>query len=68
MAKLIVHGGDRAEAVRRLGDALRHCEVRGVANTLSLHRQIVGDAGFAAGGMRTSFLDEFLAAAAGAAA
>jgi acetyl-CoA carboxylase biotin carboxylase subunit len=66
MAKLIVHGGDRPAAVRRLGLALRHCEIRGVANTLSLHREIVGDAGFAAGGMRTSFLDGFLAARAAA--
>jgi acetyl-CoA carboxylase biotin carboxylase subunit len=66
MAKLIVHGRDRAAAVHRLGLALRHCEISGVANTLSLHREIVGDAGFAAGGMRTSFLDGFLAARAAA--
>jgi acetyl-CoA carboxylase biotin carboxylase subunit len=68
MAKLIVHGGDRPAAVRRLAEALRHCEIQGVANTLSLHREIVADAAFAAGGMRTSFLDGFLAARAAAGA
>jgi acetyl-CoA carboxylase biotin carboxylase subunit len=67
MAKLIVHGGDRPAAVCRLRLALRHCEIRGVANTISLHREIVGDAEFAAGGMRTSFLDRFLDARAAAA-
>jgi acetyl-CoA carboxylase biotin carboxylase subunit len=67
MAKLIVHDSDRTAAVRRLRLALRHSEIRGVANTLSLHREIVGDGEFAAGGMRTSFLERFLAQRAAAA-
>jgi acetyl-CoA carboxylase biotin carboxylase subunit len=62
LAKLIVHGSDRAAAVRLLAGALGRCEIHGVANTLALHRELAGDTQFAAGGMRTAFLERFLAA------
>ena len=67
LAKLVVHGGDRAAALRRLADALRVCEIRGVANTLPLHREIAADAQFALGAVHTGWLEPFLAARAGGA-
>jgi len=61
MAKIIVHGATRAAALGRLADALRHSTIRGVANTLSLHRAIIADPPFAAGGLHTGYLERFLA-------
>jgi acetyl-CoA carboxylase biotin carboxylase subunit len=62
MAKLIVHGADRPAAVKALAAALERCEIRGVASTLGLHRELAADARFAAGGVHTGFLERFLAA------
>jgi acetyl-CoA carboxylase biotin carboxylase subunit len=62
MAKIIVHGADRLAALRRLQAALAASTLEGVPNTLGLHRAIAEDAGFAAGGMDTGFLERFLAA------
>jgi len=61
MAKIIVHGHDRPAAVRRLSQALRHSTIRGVANTLGLHRAIADDGAFGIGGVHTGFLEGFLA-------
>jgi acetyl-CoA carboxylase biotin carboxylase subunit len=61
MAKIIVHGDDRAAALGRLGHVLRHSTIRGVANTLPLQRAIIADPIFAAGGMHTGYLEQFLA-------
>ena len=56
LAKLIVTGADRAEAVGRLRRALAGCEIGGVATNLPLLAALAGDAGFAAGGVDTGFL------------
>jgi acetyl-CoA carboxylase biotin carboxylase subunit len=61
MAKIIVHGADRPAALRRLAAALAASTIRGVPNTLDLHRAIVQDDEFAAGGVDTGFLERFLA-------
>jgi acetyl-CoA carboxylase biotin carboxylase subunit len=60
LAKLIVSGRDRAEAVTRMRDALARCEIGGVATTLGLHAELVASGEFAAGGMETTCLDQFL--------
>jgi acetyl-CoA carboxylase biotin carboxylase subunit len=60
LAKLIVSGRDRAEAVTRMRDALARCEIGGVATTLGLHAELVASDEFAAGGMDTTCLDQFL--------
>jgi acetyl-CoA carboxylase, biotin carboxylase subunit len=60
LAKLVVSGRDRAEAVTRMRAALARCEIGGVATTLGLHAQLVGSDEFAAGGMETTCLDQFL--------
>ncbi len=56
IAKLIVHGADRAEAVRRLAAALAEYEVAGVQTNLGLLRAVAGHADFAAGTFDTGFI------------
>ncbi|HSD75283.1 MAG TPA: acetyl/propionyl/methylcrotonyl-CoA carboxylase subunit alpha [Steroidobacteraceae bacterium] len=58
LAKLIVHGPDRETAVRRLGHALRECEVVGVATNLSLLRALSAHERFQAADLHTGFIDE----------
>ena len=63
LAKLIVHGRDRGEALQRLQRALSVCLVEGVETNLALHRAIVQDRAFRRGGVDTAFLPAFLESA-----
>ena len=56
LAKLVVSGPSRAQALARLRGALARCEIEGVATTLGLHAALAADAEFAAGGVGTDFL------------
>ncbi|MBR0664496.1 acetyl-CoA carboxylase biotin carboxylase subunit [Roseomonas hellenica] len=56
IAKLIVHGADRAEALRRLDTALGGYEIAGPATNLGLLRRIISHPDFAAGGVDTGFI------------
>ena len=56
IAKLIVHGPDRATAVRRLATALEAYEVVGVATNLGLLRVIAGSPAFLAADLDTGFI------------
>ena len=56
VAKLIVHGEDRAHAVARMRRALAEMEVEGIHTTLPLHRRIMESAEFLAGGFDTGFI------------
>ncbi len=56
LAKLVVSGPSRAEALARLRGALARCEIGGVATTLGVHAALAADAEFAAGGVATDFL------------
>jgi pyruvate carboxylase subunit A len=58
IAKLIVHGSDRAEAIARAGRALREFVVAGPATTISFHRAILDNPDFRAGKLSTGFIDE----------
>jgi acetyl-CoA carboxylase, biotin carboxylase subunit len=60
LAKLVVTGASRAEALARLRGALARCEIGGVATTLPLHAALAGDAEFAAGGVATEYLARWL--------
>jgi len=60
LAKLIVCGRDRAEAVARMRGALARCEIAGVATTIGLHAELSATRDFAAGGVDTGYLDRFL--------
>ena len=58
VAKLIVHGSDRAEAIARAGRALREFVVVGPATTISYHRAILEHADFRAGNLSTRFIED----------
>ena len=60
LAKLIVSGPRRAEALARLRGALARCEIGGVATTLGMHAALAADAEFAEGGVATDFLAGWL--------
>jgi acetyl-CoA carboxylase biotin carboxylase subunit len=60
IAKLIVHGCDRAEAIAKMERALSQFVVQGVETSISLHQEIFQDAGFRAGKFDTGFMERFL--------
>ena len=62
IAKLIVHGVDRAEAIARMERALSQFVVQGIETSISLHQEIFADEGFRAGEFDTKFMERFLAA------
>jgi acetyl-CoA carboxylase biotin carboxylase subunit len=61
IAKLIVHGHDRAEAIAKMERALSQFVVRGIETTIPLHQAIFADPGFRAGQFDTKFMEQFLA-------
>ena len=60
LAKLVVHGRDRGEALTALAHALRDCRIEGVQTNLALHRAIVAHEDFIRGGVDTRFLPALL--------
>jgi acetyl-CoA carboxylase biotin carboxylase subunit len=62
IAKLIVHGCDRAEAIAKMERALSQFVVQGVETSITLHQEIFQDSGFRAGEFDTGFMERFLAA------
>jgi acetyl-CoA carboxylase biotin carboxylase subunit len=60
IAKLIVRGKDRTEAVSRMARALEMFIVEGVFTTIPLHRRILADSDFRAGNVNTTFIERFL--------
>jgi acetyl-CoA carboxylase biotin carboxylase subunit len=66
IAKLIVHGRDRTEAMAKMERALSQFIVRGVQTSISLHQAILADKGFRAGVFDTGFMEQFLASRAAA--
>ena len=61
IAKLIVHGRDRAEAIAKMERALSQFVVRGIETSIPLHQAIFADPGFRAGHFDTKFMEQFLA-------
>jgi acetyl-CoA/propionyl-CoA carboxylase biotin carboxyl carrier protein len=55
-AKLIVRGGDREEALARLGRSLAEFRVEGISTTLPFFRAIVADETFVSGDYTTGFV------------
>ena len=62
IAKLIVKGRDRAEAVGRMKRALEMFVIEGIKTSIPLHRKIFADPDFSAGKFDTHFVERFLAA------
>jgi acetyl-CoA carboxylase, biotin carboxylase subunit len=57
LAKLIVWGPDRAQAIRRMQRALDELAVLGVATNQGFHRRLLADPAFQAGDIDIQFLD-----------
>ncbi len=62
IAKLIVHGASREDALQRMRLALDELQVDGIATNLPLHREIVRDAEFETGGVDIHHLERWLRA------
>ena len=62
IAKLVVHGNDREEAIARMQRALDQFIVRGIETSIDLHKGIFQDPDFRAGKFDTQFMERFLAA------
>jgi acetyl-CoA carboxylase biotin carboxylase subunit len=60
IAKLIVKGRDRTEAVGRMKRALEMFVIEGIKTSIPLHRRIVADSRFVAGNYNTHFIDRLV--------
>jgi acetyl-CoA carboxylase biotin carboxylase subunit len=61
IAKIIVHGRDRQEAIARMRRTLEMTVVEGINTTIPLHLRILNDPDFVAGKLNTGFMERFLA-------
>ncbi len=59
IAKLIVHGKDRAEAMQRMARALEMFIIEGISTSIPLQERILSDADFRAGNFDTQFLNRY---------
>ena len=62
VAKLIVHGHDRPDAIRRLRAALADAPLLGPANNARFVHDLLGHARFAGAALHTTLIDEWAAA------
>ncbi|MFC7607479.1 acetyl-CoA carboxylase biotin carboxylase subunit [Teichococcus aestuarii] len=60
VAKLVVHGKTRAEAIARMRRALSEMVVDGIKTTLPLHQRIMDDAQFQSGDYTIHWLERFV--------
>ncbi|RRQ23787.1 acetyl-CoA carboxylase biotin carboxylase subunit [Guyparkeria sp. SCN-R1] len=60
IGKLITHAGDREAAIRRMHGALEEMLIDGIKTNIPLHRELMMDANFIAGGMDIHFLHKRL--------
>jgi acetyl-CoA carboxylase biotin carboxylase subunit len=58
LAKVIVHGDDRAQALARGRRALTELEIEGVATTRELFLEILAEPDFRAGRTTTAYLEQ----------
>jgi acetyl-CoA carboxylase, biotin carboxylase subunit len=61
IAKIIVHGRDRQEAIARMKRTLEMTVIEGIKTTIPLHLRILADPDFVAGKLSTSFMERLLA-------
>ena len=60
IAKIIVHGRDRQEAVARMKRTLEMTVIEGIKTNIPMHLKILAEADFVAGKLSTSFMERFL--------
>ncbi|XP_075056067.1 propionyl-CoA carboxylase alpha chain, mitochondrial [Mixophyes fleayi] len=58
ISKLVTHGSNRAEALKRMEDALDNYVIRGVTHNIPLLREIITHSRFIKGDITTKFLPE----------
>jgi acetyl-CoA carboxylase biotin carboxylase subunit len=58
LAKVIVHGRDRSEAIVRMKRALREFVIEGIKTTIPYFLKILDDPDFLSGNVNTNFLDK----------
>jgi acetyl-CoA carboxylase, biotin carboxylase subunit len=61
IAKIIVHGRDRQEAIARMKRTLEMTVIEGIKTSIPMHLRILADPEFIAGKLSTAFMDRFLA-------
>ncbi len=59
IAKVIVHGRDRQEAIARMRRTLEMAVVEGILTTIPLHLKILNDSDFVAGRLSTHFMERY---------
>lgn len=57
VAKLIVHGQDREEAIARARRALDEFQIEGIATTIPFHKRVLENEAFCAGDVTTDFIE-----------
>ncbi len=62
IGKIIVYGDNRDQALARMRTALAETLVEGINTNIPLHRELMNDAKFEAGGTNIHYLEEWLAA------
>ena len=62
IAKIIVHGRDRLEAIARMRRTLEMTVIEGISTSVPLHMKILNDADFQAGRLGTGFMERFMPA------
>jgi acetyl-CoA carboxylase biotin carboxylase subunit len=60
IAKIIVHGRDRQEAIARMRRTLEMTVVEGIRTSIPMHLRILSDSDFTAGRLSTSFMGRYL--------
>ena len=61
IGKIIVHGDTREHALARMRTALGETVVEGISTNIALHKVLMDDPGFIAGGTNIHYLEEWLA-------
>ena len=61
IAKLIVHGRTRGDAIKIMQRALKEFRIDGVKTTISLHQKILSDSYFRTGNIDTQFIKKRIA-------
>ena len=60
IGKLISHGSTRAEALKRISNALDEIIIDGIKTNVELHQRLVNDKGFKQGGTNIHYLEKLL--------
>jgi acetyl-CoA carboxylase biotin carboxylase subunit len=60
IAKIIVHGRDRQEAIARMRRTLEMTVIEGIKTSIPLHLKIIADPDFVAGRLNTGFMDRYV--------